>query len=277
MSIKTDYQEKIELALSVDDKTNIVRLHEYYDSIRCVKDNRPFLTGVGNAERQVILLRTDCKCWDCPKCAARNARRWIARIINHINKRPDYTWQMFTLTAHEKMRGTNKSMRNLRSGWKRLYNRMRDVYGLQDYAKVWENHADGSLHLHGLIGDAIADGSYWLEDNPAHEVMSERWLKDNARECGLGYMVDLHTVDNAGQVAGYIAKYFMKSELVGAMPKDLRRIEVSRNWTKLPELVAENTFSWIINETRDGQLRNADQYFLRGYEIKDYSKEHGEE
>lgn len=271
----TEYQIYAKMKLDENDKTFLIRLHEYMDDMRCVKENRPYLTGVGNAENTAILLRPDCKCWNCPKCAARNAKRWIARIINHVNTKPDATWQMFTLTAHENWRGERSSVENLRQGWKRLYNRIRDKFGCDDYCKVWERHTDGTLHLHGLICDEIGEGTYWLEDNPPHRIMTKRWLKNSARSCGMGYQVDLHKVDNAGQVAGYIAKYFMKSEAVGAMPKDLRRIEVSRGWTKLPDLVADNQFSWIINATRDGQIRTAQQYFERGFDITDYVK--GEE
>lgn len=261
------------LNLDASEKTWIIRLHEYALETECVAENRPYITGVGNDAKVALLLRPDCKRWNCPHCAAKNARRWIARIINHVNTKPDATWQMFTLTAHESWRGEYASVKNLRHGWKRLYNRMRDKFGVQDYAKVWERHADGTLHLHGLICDEIGDGVYWLEDNPPHRIMNKRWLKNNARSCGMGYQVDLHVVDNAGQVAGYISKYFMKSESIGAMPKDLRRIEVSRDWTKLPDLVAENQFSWIINATRDGQIRTASQYHLRGFEVIDKVKE----
>lgn len=255
--------------LSESEKTWIVRLHEYAVATQCVAENRPYITGVGSEAQIALLLRPDCKRWSCRHCAAKNARRWIARIINHVNTKPQATWQMFTLTAHEKWRGMDASAKNLRSGWKRLYNRMRDRFGTEDYVKVWERHADGSLHLHGLICDEIGEGTYWLEDHPPHRIMTHRWLKNSARSCGMGYQVDLHPVDNAGKVAGYISKYFMKSEEIGAMPEGLRRIEVSRNWTKLPDLVAENQFSWIINETRDGQIRTAQQYFARGYDILD--------
>lgn len=237
--------------LDVQDKSWIQRLADVPKELRCIKDNRPFLTGVDHHNERAYLTRPPCKMWNCPACAARNAKRWIARIIHHINHVDAANgWFMFTLTAHENANNEYKSVKNLRAGWKKLYNRMRDNFGVSSYVKVWERHADGRFHLHGLIDSAS---------------ITERWLKDNARACGMGYQVEMHAVDNAGQVAGYIAKYFLKSESVTESigldyPKGLRRIEVSRNWMKLPDIVAEFELTWIINQTREGQLRMADFY-----------------
>jgi len=224
----------------------------------CTKNNRPYITGVSVLYEKILLCRPFCKQWNCPSCAARNARIWIAKIINHVNHSERENWQMFTLTAHEKWRGRGASVKNLRSGWKKLYNRMRSTFGISEYARVWESHADGSFHLHGLIASNIG----------------KRWLKNNARSCGMGYQVDLAKIENAGQVAGYIAKYFLKSEVVGEYPKGMRRIEVSRNWTKFEQVIAETDMQWILNSTREGQLQTRDYYKLYyNFTITDAIKE----
>lgn len=228
-------------------------------AVDCISVKRPHLTGVATKDKRIVLISPTCKMWSCPACAARNARRWIARIINGCNKMDTTNgWFMFTLTAHEKWRGVSASLKNLRQGWKKLYNRIRRKFGTNSYVKVWEMHADGSFHLHGLI-DA---------------VIPERWLKNNARECGMGYEVDIHEVDNAGQVAGYISKYFLKSQFEGQeqkieFPKGLRRIEVSRNWLKLPDLHEKSLWVWLFNGSRDGQLRLARWYEIAGFDVID--------
>lgn len=216
----------------------------------CIKENRPIILGLSEKDNVAMGVRPNCKCWDCIACAARNAKRWIARIIHGVNNMDTVDgWHMFTLTAHEAWRGRDRSVKNLRQGWKKLYNRMRREFGISHYAKVWEQHMDGTYHLHGLIDC----------------VIPQRWLKDNARACGMGYQVEIHPVDNAGQVAGYIAKYFLKSAdelfMTGTWVKNLRRIEVSRSWIKLPDLKndewqwmlaeSENFSSWWLNRQRE--------------------------
>lgn len=222
----------------------------------CTKESRPYLTGVSEKENVAILTRPSCKMWNCPACAARNAKRWIARVINHINRTGFlHGWRFMTITAHERWRGVS-SVKNLRSGWKKLYNRIRRLYGVSDYVKVWEQHEDGSFHLHVLMDAPIL----------------KKWLKKNARSCGMGYQVDVQDVDNAGKVAGYISKYMVKSGLGLEYPRGLRRIEVSRTWLKLPDLKADTIISWFINQTREGQVRTAQVFYERGFEIVDTVK-----
>jgi hypothetical protein len=214
--------------------------------------------GTDPETKTCLVTRPACKCWSCPECAARNARQWIARILNGVNHL-DGDWFMFTLTAHANCRGTAHSVDNLRQGWKKLYNRARYEFGTSHYVRVWELHADGAtFHLHGLVD------TNW----------GQRWLKDNSAQCGMGYQVDIHEVDNAGQVAGYIAKYFLKSESVrgehpAAWPKSLRRIEVSRQWPELPELAEFSRFSWQVFDTSEGVQNFAEFKRHQGYKIVD--------
>lgn len=236
----------------------IEQLHAVSENF-CESPNRPYLTGVSFFEQKAVLTQPSCKRWNCPVCAARNARRWIARIIHGCNYMDTQDgWFMFTLTAHEKWRGRDSSVKNLRQGWKKLYNRIRRKFGTNHYVKVWEMHKDGSFHLHGMVDAQIP----------------LRWLKSASRECGMGYQVEIHAVDNAGKVAGYIAKYFMKSEFEQnegeAFPRNLRRIEVSRSWVKLPDLQADTDWKWIVNQTRDGQLATSSFYQIElGFKIVD--------
>lgn len=223
----------------------------------CLRPVQNWILGIDPQNKTGLLIQPACKTWACPTCAARNARYWIARIINGVNHM-DGQWWMFTLTAHEKMRGQTASVKNLREGWKKLYNRARRKYETASYCKVWEMHGDGeTFHLHGLV-----------DTNWGH-----RWLKDNARACGMGYQTEVHEVDNAGQVAGYIAKYFLKSENAqnqgNSFPKSLRRIEVSRNWLELPEMGDFARFQWTVYQTLDGARRNADWKRRDGYLIAD--------
>jgi len=104
-------------------------------------------------------------------------------------------------------------------------------------------------------------------------MLSTRWAKDTSAECGMGSQADWRKVDNVGQAAGYVAKYTLKNASItrGGVdwPKGLRRIEVSRNWPKLPEKYKENDYMWHINRTREGQLRWAEWLEHEGYKIVD--------
>lgn len=230
---------------------------------KCSKDSRPYLVGVNEEHSQVILTRPACKQWNCEACAARNAKLWIARIINGVNKIGG-DWHFLTLTASAKNRGM-KSVPNLRDGWDRFYTCINALFShdgeTPHYAKVWEQHADGSFHIHALLD----------------VIMSKRWTKDTAVAAGLGHQADWHTVDNAGQIAGYIAKYSLKNATVARggilWPKSLRRVETSRNWPKLPRLEANSQWAWIVKMTRDEQIASAGRFHLRGFDILDQTKE----
>lgn len=217
----------------------------------CPNSRVPFI--IGWDDKEAILLRGSCKLWSCPVCGARNGRQWLARLIKHMNESGKKTWYFITITAHEKMRGKDASLKNLREGWKKLYNRIRRKYGRTDYAKVWEFHEDGTFHLHILYGKKIG----------------KRWLKNNARSCGMGYMVDSSAAKNIGQVAGYAAKYLIKSfGLADYYPKSLRRIEVSRDWTKL-EKFKDDRYDWFVVFDRESSDRVAKNLKAHGYKIID--------
>lgn len=229
----------------------------------CQKNNRPYLVGVNENAKKSLLTRPNCKMWSCEPCAANNARLWIARIINGLN-RIGGKWAFLTITAHRKHQ-KSKSVANLRQGWKKLYNRIlaflgktaRDLY----FCKVWEQHKNGGFHLHILISVCLGT----------------RWAKDNAAECGLGFQADWREVDNAGQVAGYAAKYTLKNATIARngiqWPKGLRRIELSRNWPILPKLEQETAWGWIVHATRTGQLISANEFYRRGFDVIDMVKE----
>jgi len=231
----------VKSALSEGGLTFVEQLHAASLQL-CPNPFVPWLSGIDRASGKAILIRGACGLWSCKVCGARNGRRWLARLLNHMNKSKTQRWFFLTITAHEKWRGVDASVRNLRQGWKKLYNRMRRRYGCTEYAKVWEFHEDGSFHLHVLYGRKVG----------------KRWLKDNSKECGMGYIVDSSASKNPGQCAGYAAKYLLKSfEVADRYPKGLRRIEVSRSWAKLPDLNENDDYNWVVSQTRAGQDRIA--------------------
>ena len=225
----------------------------------CSALNRPFLTGSHEKTRKALLLRPRCKQWNCPSCAAWKAKLWIARIINGMNRAETADWRMLTITARGNRR-KGLSLRDLREAWSKIRKRLarhKNAKKLFMFCRVFEQHKDGSWHMHVLVSFAV----------------SRRWLKDASFACGGGFICHVTTaIGNAGLAAGYIAKYTLKNAATARSgvewPKGAHRIDVSENWPKLADL-RDSEIAWILNQTRDGQLRTAQRFFERGFDIKD--------
>jgi hypothetical protein len=214
-------------------------------NIRCANSKAPILFGDNDKANKAIVIKTQCKQWSCPSCGARLAKQWIAKSlygINHIGGQ----WYFMTLTARSNQRGSEKSLAAFRKGWDKLRKRIVRLSGKFDYVKVHEMHKDGTFHLHLILNaelpykpiykthyPMIFDGKIYEEQKVSHYY--SKWLKDNAFECGLGYIVDyqpLHN-NNAG-CAYYVAKYLAKSigDNAKHWVKGIRRIETSRTFPK---------------------------------------------
>lgn len=127
-------------------------------------------------------------------------------------------WYFVTLTSNAKARGMRKSVWVWRHAWPKLYARAKRAAGAFDYCLLPEAHKDGTLHVHIITSAAL----------------TQRWYKDNAAECGLGYQSDCQPVRSAKQAAGYVTKYVTKGLRDANWPVGFRRVRVSRGWTKRP-------------------------------------------
>jgi len=214
-----------------------------------------------DAERKVVRFgRGTCGQWGCMSCGARNAKRWIARIIDGCNTLDD-VWYFCTITAHGKWRGKHSSLLNIRSNWHKLRKRLARLAKSHDvgffYCRVWEAHKDGSFHMHMITNFPV----------------TERWLKNNASACGLGHQAKSEEAKNPGQVAGYCAKYMLKSlPFASEYPKGARRIEVSANWVAWYKKETE----WIVLIGLGAAIQKRDSFKRNGYRIEDLALRHEE-
>jgi hypothetical protein len=68
--------------------------------------------------------------------------------------------------------------------------------------------------------------------------LGTRWWKDNARECGLGYMTEEEEFKagkaEPGRAAAYAAKYLDKQLGVKAWPRYFHHIRTSQHFPELP-------------------------------------------
>lgn len=228
----TEYRRKTEKMSSAESTglTFSEQLNELA-SEDCSALNVPFFYRLDETSQKIEFRKGTCKMWSCETCGAREAKRWIARIIDGCNKLPANDWYFATITAHRKWRGSHRSLLNIRNNWNQLRMRMmRSTHELGEdfyYARVWEAHKDKSFHMHLITNSPV----------------TTRWLKDNAAECGLGYQAKIDKTVNAGQAAGYVSKYMLKSlPYATHYPKGARRIEVSRNWVKWHETQSTEWF-----------------------------------
>lgn len=227
---------------------------------KCTHSKAPLLFGIHKTEKKGIFVKAACGMWSCETCAARMAKRWIARLLIGMNDEAiGGHWRFVTITAHQNWRG-DASLKNLRANWHKLRKRMaranrhKNLY----YAMVYEPHKDGSFHLHVLTNARL----------------SKKWYKDNSATSGMGHQCDASPIKNPGMVAGYVSKYMLKTALHHEhYPRGMRRINVSRNWPPLPELI-QDASEYDYTHVADEKDANALYRFRKqqGYTIIDAAR-----
>lgn len=199
----------------------------------CDTPRRPWLAGVNIQGKRAVIFKPRCKLWSCPACAEINSRLWGARAYfgaEAIKAGGDAVY-FLTLTSHEDL-SPEGTLKVFPQAWKTLRQRVVRKAGVWSYLMVPERHKSGRMHVHLLESAGCG----------------ERWWKDNARACGLGYMVDEQALDDSGRAAHYVTKYIGKSLKDVQWPDGFRRVRVSKNWPPLPEMEQEEGWHWRIIE-----------------------------
>lgn len=235
MSVATDqsyHTPKVEInsydfaafSLSLPDaeSSGLIYIEQLAADQTCKTPNRPWMVAQNANSKMALFFQPTCKLWSCPYCARINANRWIIRgmVGSEALLAEGIATDFVTITSHEKL-SPAATFRVFPLAWPKLYRRYKRAVDSSDpksFIAVPERHKDGRLHSHLVITGRLG----------------ERWWKDNARECGLGYQAKEEEVETIG-VGGYIAKYLGKT-LTEKWPKNKRRVNTSRNWPALPEL-----------------------------------------
>lgn len=223
-----------------------------------------------------LLVRARCKQWSCPVCAKMNMRIWRAFLWDRItNKIGAYGWHFITLTAHENTQNhalervrAVLSLANVREGIARLLKRLRRTFKDFAYVRIFEKHKSGAFHVHMIarwgkvsyVWRTKKRGKWSFSPDANKPVMGRYWsiktyIKNTARECGLGFMCDVQTIGEAtaGKVVSYVVKYMTKSALSDASFKGVRRIQTSRHFG--------------TNDPLDGDLHWKPVNYIRSYEL----------
>ena len=189
------------------------------------------IVGFDYVARRALVTRADCDSWSCPECAKRMREYWILRA--EIGVRQFITQEIrvdfVTITSHEKLKTFAATEAVWRGAWDRLYKAIKRRAEVFEYIIIPERHKDGRMHVHAL----------WTAN------VGKRWLKDNARKRGLGFMADVTPIETAHSAVKYVTKYVGK-DLGADAPPHFRRVRVSRNWAEVPVPITDlSGLEWL--------------------------------
>lgn len=195
------------------------------------------------------VVKPTCGSWQCPYCRELNKTAWTKRVWwgVRIGQQRGYELSFVTLTAHENLTTLAATLSIWPKVWAKFSTRMRREFNKPEYVRTAELHGDGRIHYHMIV---------WAN-------IRTRWVKNNLRSSGGGYMADSRPVSSASGAAYYVTKYMHKSIDWGkAWPANLRRINVSRGWPHVPDSEwheEEDTWQWATTQATisgiEGQAR----------------------
>jgi hypothetical protein len=216
----------------------------------CTRPNVPYLKGVNHKTHEVLIFRPDCGCWDCPHCAEILVRKHRFRAVHGLQVLSEggASSDFVTITSHEKL-DHQKSLDVLPKAWKKLRERMNYSAGKSEYLLIPEFHKKGRVHFH-MLTTAQLPG---------------RWWKNNARECGFGFMSDAQEVKALGGVANYVSKYLTKMLQSPNLPEHFRRVRTSHGFPKLPDMPPNPDWDFSIIPPKDGLQNVVDWALSIGY------------
>jgi len=184
------------------------------------------------------MTRLRCKSWQCDYCAKVNRDMWRSHLKKRIGKLGG-DWWFITLTAHEHIRTPAGSLANIRKNLDRLFKRIRRVWGKIEYVRVYETHEKGAYHSHlvmsGLTSRVVRKKARnnQIHYKPTDAVSGQgtwgvqTWFRRNARQIGMGFMVDVQFTGTTAKTVNYICKYLTK-DCQRFTEKNLRRIQTSQ-------------------------------------------------
>jgi hypothetical protein len=205
-----------------------------------------------------------CKRWDCPTCAAINARIHAVKVANGIYAliSAGVIPQFVTLTLPGNI-GRTRAFERLVDMWEKMSNRWR--YAARTVGKVKLDgltiDGDGMVEFEQSGGTPLIFAAFVeLQGRgvPHFHIIStfapkERIVKDMAVASGMGYQVKVERVKRGAGVAWYISKYAGKTQGKMGLPKGFRRVRYSESWPGMRLKLDE------VNEETDKIVKRWDE------------------
>ncbi len=169
------------------------------------------IIGCSPDRSHVVIIPMRCKSWDCPHCGPRKRLEWIHKFMN---ANPD---REITLTCpKDKWPDPQDAAWHMKKAFVKLVQRIRRKYGPFEYGLVWELTKAGTPHLH-----ILSRGSY----------IPQKWLKLQWQDLGIGFIIHISSVKNAGLHAAHLCKYLAKDTgQTAASLTPMRIVQVSRGF-----------------------------------------------
>lgn len=183
----------------------------------CKNPRSPYMV-IFAAPRPVV-IKLDCRSYTCEECGKKRSQAHYTRISEGVRELLENELPMafVTLTSNRKLKTYETTKRVFPKAWAKLSRRWKREQGGLCYVMVFERHKDGRLHCHMLTQCFV----------------SQRWLKDNAAECGLGYQCKVDYLngmeeEDLGKAIGYVTKYTVKG--LGDKYNSGRTVNYSRDF-----------------------------------------------
>jgi hypothetical protein len=208
---------------SLDSKQN--NRDSVSDPYRINQCGKLTLQGVKPDSRVAKFFRLPCKCWACPRCGPRKARRY-----RHLVRQAAERYKlhiMLTLTLDPKKLNGEDSTQYINEVFANFRIYMKREFGASlTYVRILEYQQNGNAHFHILIPRFI----------------KQKWISTVWSALGGGKIVDIEHVD-MHRISQYLSKYLTKEMLLLA-PKRARRVTTSRN-IKL-NIKVSSEFTWRL-------------------------------
>ncbi len=213
-------------------------IKEHLAASGCETENRPLMVAKHAGIHQAIIYRPNCKKWSCPYCSQQRGR-WFMAMAGYGHdelKAEGHDLGFMTITSHAKVRTLKRGIFVWRKAWRKLLRRIKRQTEHLAYLQIPEQHKSGAYHVHLMTTATV----------------SQRWIKDNAIQCGFGYIADFEEIMDAKKAAWYVSKYLTKDSHKLQWPKFFRRVNTSRNWPRPAPLVRNE--QWAV--TRQNSERS---------------------
>lgn len=224
----------------------------------CSNQSAPFLVGDFKTRKKRVIAKARCKLWTCPECSLLNKSQHFNRVANGLQSLSEQNIELsfVTITCHEKWRGQNASVKNWRKNKDKLLARYRRKYKSRygnacHYVYIPECHKDGTIHIHGVFAGNFGD----------------RWWKDSARQCGLGYMAESTQLSSVLQAVNYCLKYIVKHVGLDIPIKNFRRVNYSSGFPDSKKHASDG--EWRLLDYRESiESAIIEGIIRKGFEVK---------